>query len=120
VTFAARPQDHSQKINKKMYRAAMRAIFSELVRQERLMIVGELAVEAPKTKLMVAVLANLNITGSALLIVEDIDDNIALAARNLPGIGVRDVRSVDPVSLVRFDKVVITAGALGRVGEWLG
>jgi large subunit ribosomal protein L4 len=120
VTFAARPQDHSQKVNKKMYRVAMRAIFSELIRQERLITVNELTVEAPKTKLMVEVLAKLNITDRALLIAEEIDENVALAARNLPGVEVRDVQSLDPVSLMRFDKVVITVGALGRVGEWLG
>jgi large subunit ribosomal protein L4 len=79
-----------------------------------------LTVEAPKTKLMVEVLAKLNITDRALLIAEEIDENVALAARNLPGVEVRDVQSLDPVSLVRFDKVVITVGALGRVGEWLG
>jgi large subunit ribosomal protein L4 len=120
VTFAARPQDHSQKVNKKMYRVAMRAIFSELIRQERLITVNELTVEAPKTKLMVEVLAKLNITDRALLIAEEIDENVVLAARNLPGVEVRDVQSLDPVSLMRFDKVVITVGALGRVGEWLG
>jgi large subunit ribosomal protein L4 len=119
VTFAARPQDHSQKVNKKMYRAAMRSILSELIRQERLVIVDEFALEAPRTKLMAAVLANLNINGGALLIAEDIDDNLALAARNLQGVEVRDAQGLDPVSLVRFDKVVITAGALGRIGEWL-
>ncbi len=118
VTFAARPQDHSQKVNKKMYRAAMRSIFSELVRQDRLIVVDDLSVAEPKTKTMVARLKDLG-TDSALFVSEDLDLNLYLAARNLHRIDVRDVAGLDPVSLIGFDKVVITVGALKRVGEWL-
>ncbi|HXH02841.1 MAG TPA: 50S ribosomal protein L4 [Candidatus Competibacteraceae bacterium] len=117
--FAARPQDHSQKVNKKMYRAALRSIFSELVRQERLLVVDELKVAEPKTKLMVDRLKTLGVADSVLLVTEDVDMNLFLAARNLPKVDVRDVAGLDPVSLIGFDKVVITVPALERVGEWL-
>lgn len=120
VTFAARPQDHSQKVNRKMYRAALRSIFSELRRQERLVVVGELALAEPKTRLMVARLAELGIQSSALLVTDVPDRNLELSARNLPQVAVREVSKLDPVSLIRFDKVVLTTGAVARVGEWLG
>lgn len=118
VTFAARPQDHSQKVNKKMYRAAMRSIFSELIRQERLVVVNDLSVTEPKTKVMAARLVELEVD-NALLVTEDVDLNLYLSARNLPKIEVTDVAGLDPVSLIRFDRVVITTAALNRVGEWL-
>jgi large subunit ribosomal protein L4 len=120
VTFAARPQDHSQKVNRKMYRAALRSIFSELRRQERLLVVGDLALAEPKTRLMVARLAELGIQSSALLVTDAPDRNLELSARNLPQVAVREVSRLDPVSLIRFDKVVLTTGAVARVGEWLG
>ena len=119
VTFAAQPQDHSQKVNKKMYRAAMRSIFSELVRQHRLVVVQELKVAEPKTKLISAQLEGLGVNGNALLVTESLDMDLYLAARNLPKIDVCEVTGLDPVSLIRFDNIVITVGALGRVGEWL-
>ena len=119
VTFAARPQDHSQKVNRKMYRAALRAIFSELLRQGRLLVVDGLAVAEPRTKLMMALLARLGIVDNVLLVTEALDENVHLAARNLPKVEVCEVAGLDPVSLIRFDKVVITAGAVARVGEWL-
>ena len=119
VTFAARPQDHSQKDNKKMYRAALRAIFSELLRQDRLLVVNDFTMAEPRTKLIAARLAELGITDSALLVTEVMDRNLSLSARNLPKVDVREVAVLDPVSLIRFDKVVITAGAVARVGEWL-
>jgi large subunit ribosomal protein L4 len=119
VTFAARPQDHSQKVNRKMYRAALRTIFSELLRQGRLLIVDGLAVAEPRTKLMMALLARLGIVDNVLLVTEALDENVYLAARNLPKVEVCEVAGLDPVSLIRFDKVVITAGAVARVGEWL-
>ncbi|TCO82281.1 LSU ribosomal protein L4P [Plasticicumulans lactativorans] len=118
VTFAARPQDHSQKLNKKMYRAAMRSIFSELVRQDRLVVVDDLSIAEPKTKLMAARMRDLG-TDSALFVTEDIDLNLYLSARNLHKVDVRDVVSLDPVSLIGFDRVVMTVGAVKRVGEWL-
>ncbi len=119
VTFAARPQDHSQKVNRKMYRGALRAIFSELQRQGRLLVVDSLTVAEPRTKLMKSLLAQLGIVDNVLLVSETVDEKVYLAARNLPKVEVRDVAGLDPVSLIRFDKVVITAGAVARVGEWL-
>lgn len=121
VTFAARPQDHSQKVNKKMYRAAMRAIFSELVRQDRLMVVDSLEIPEAKTRRMVAHLAALGLAeqGRVLLVSEEVDDNLYLSARNLHRVAVMDTVGLDPVSLIGSDKVVMTTGAMQRVGEWL-
>jgi len=121
VTFAARPQDHSQKVNRKMYRAAMRAIFSELLRQDRLQVVDELTLPEIKTKQMIARLAALGVADQrrVLLVSEDVDLNLGLSARNLCQVAVSDVAGLDPVSLVGADAVVITAGAMQRVGEWL-
>lgn len=119
VTFAASPQDHSQKVNKKMYRAAMRCIFSELLRQERLLVVSDFTLAEPKTKLMVAQLADLGIEDSVLLITEAQDQNLYRSARNLPNVEVREVSKLEPVGLIRYDKVIITTGALEKVEEWL-
>ena len=118
VTFAAQPRDYSQKVNKKMFRAAMRCIFSELVRQERLVVVEEFAVESPKTKQFVAKLNELELT-NALLITEDVEQNLYLASRNVPHVDVRDAAGVDPVSLVGFDKVLVTVAALKKIEEKL-
>jgi large subunit ribosomal protein L4 len=118
VTFAARPQDHSQKVNRKMYRAAMRSILSELVRQERLVVVEEFTVDAPKTKQVAVKLQELELE-KALIITEDIDEKLYLAARNLPHVDVVDVAAADPVSLVAFDKVLITVSALRKFEEKL-
>lgn len=118
VTFAAKPQDHSHKVNKKMYRAAMRTIWSELVRQDRLVVVEELALEAPKTKLFKAKMAELNIE-NALVVTQDFVDNVFLAARNIPNVDVRDAASIDPVSLIAYDKVLVTVGALKQIEESL-
>ncbi|EAR59479.1 50S ribosomal protein L4 [Neptuniibacter caesariensis] len=118
VTFAAQPRDHSQKVNKKMFRAAMRCIFSELVRQERLVVVEEFAVESPKTKQFVAKLNELELN-NALLITEEVEQNLYLAARNVPHVDVRDASGVDPVSLVGFDKVLVTVAALKKIEEKL-
>lgn len=119
VTFAARPQDHSQKVNKKMYRAAIRCIFSELVRQERLVVVESLSLEAPKTKEMVAKLKELDLT-NVLMIADEVDQNLYLAARNIPHVDVRDAAAIDPVSLIGFDKVLVTVPALKKIEEMLG
>lgn len=118
VTFAARPQNYSQKVNKKMYRAALRSIFSELVRQERLLVVDDLVMDEPKTKAMAAKLAGLGVD-DALLVVERLEPNLYLSVRNLPRVDMVDVVSLNPVILIRFDKVVITVAALKRVEEWL-
>ncbi|GHE22684.1 50S ribosomal protein L4 [Halomonas urumqiensis] len=118
VTFAARPQDHAQKVNRKMYRAAMRSILSELVRQERLVAVEEITVEAPKTKQLVAKLAELGLE-KVLIVTEEIDEMLYLAARNIPNVDVVDVAAADPVSLVAFDKVLVTVSALRKFEEKL-
>jgi large subunit ribosomal protein L4 len=118
VTFAARPQDHSQKVNRKMYRAAMRSILSELVRQERLVVVDEFAVEAPKTKQLVAKLEDLGLE-RVLIVTEELDEKLYLAARNIPNVDVIDAAAADPVSLVAFDKVLVTVSALRKFEEKL-
>ncbi|MCC6077475.1 50S ribosomal protein L4 [Pseudomonas sp. GCM10022188] len=119
VTFAAKPQDHSQKLNKKMYRAALRSILSELVRQERLIVVEDFAVEAPKTKALVSKLGGLGLN-DVLIVTEAVDENLYLAARNLPHVDVRDAQGSDPVSLIAYDKVLVTVSAVKKFEELLG
>ncbi|MFG6139361.1 MULTISPECIES: 50S ribosomal protein L4 [Halomonas] len=119
VTFAARPQDYTQKVNRKMYRAAMRSILSELVRQERLVAVDAFAVETPKTKQLVAKLNELGLEDKVLIVTEEVDENLYLAARNIPNVDVVDVAAADPVSLVAFDKVLATVSALRKFEEKL-
>jgi large subunit ribosomal protein L4 len=116
--FAARPRDYTQKINRKMYRGAMRSILSELVRQDRLIAVDSIAVDAPKTRELVAKLKALG-ADNALIISDAADDNLYLAARNIPQVAVCDAASADPVSLVGFEKVVVTANALKQLEERL-
>ncbi|GGH96345.1 50S ribosomal protein L4 [Pseudomonas fluvialis] len=118
TTFAAKPQDHSQKLNKKMYRAAMRSILAELVRQDRLVVVDDFAVAAPKTKELAAKLAGLGLN-DVLIVSESVDQNLYLAARNLPHVDVRDVQGSDPVSLIAYDKVLITVSAVKKFEELL-
>ena len=117
-TFAARPQDHTQKVNRKMYRGALQCILSELVRQGRLVACDQFMVEQPKTKELLDKLKVLDVT-NALIVAEDIDEKLYLAARNLKYVDVRDVDAVDPVSLISHDKVVITVGALKKLEEAL-
>jgi large subunit ribosomal protein L4 len=118
TTFAARPRDFSQKVNKKMYRAAMRCILSELIRQERLVVVESFTVDAPKTKQFIAKMEEFSLQ-NALLITEDVEINLYLAARNVPHVDVRDAAGIDPVSLVGFDKVLVTVAALKKIEEVL-
>lgn len=118
VTFAAKPQYYSQKVNKKMYRGAMKSILSELVRQERLIVVENFSVEAPKTKALVAKLKELELN-DVLIVTGEVDENLFLAARNLYKVDVRDVTGIDPVSLIAFDKVLMTAAAVKQVEEML-
>ncbi len=117
-TFAATPRDFSQKVNRKMYRGAMRSILSELVRQDRLMVVERFAVEAPKTKQLAAKIKDLGVD-NLLIVTDEVDDNLYLASRNLAHVEVRAARKVDPVSLVRFDKVLFTVTALKQLEEAL-
>ncbi|MET4000331.1 50S ribosomal protein L4 [Marinobacterium sp. MBR-109] len=118
VTFAAQPRSYAQKVNKKMYRAAMRCILSELVRQERLVVVEDFQLEAPKTKQFIAKLGELKLD-NALLITENVEQNLYLAARNVPHVDVRDAAGIDPVSLVGFEKVLVTVPALKKIEEVL-
>ncbi|KAA3629663.1 MAG: 50S ribosomal protein L4 [Proteobacteria bacterium] len=119
VTFAARPQNYEQKVNRKMYRAAVRSILSELVRQDRLVAVENFAVEEGKTKVLVAKLKAMGLEGNVLVVTDELDEKLYLAARNLIGIDVRDVVGLDPVSLVAFDKVVMSVAALKQIEEKL-
>jgi large subunit ribosomal protein L4 len=119
VTFAAKPRSFAQKVNRKMYRGAMRAILAELNRQGRLKIVADFAIDAPKTRTLVARLAALEATGRVLLVDEGINQALYLAARNLSKVNVVDVAAMDPVSLVGADQVLMTVGSVKKVEEWL-
>lgn len=119
VTFAARPRSFAQKVNKKMYRGAMAVILSELARQGRLMVVEGFDVDAPKTKGLVAKLAEMKVGARTLIVSEQASENLYLAARNIPYVEVRDVQGLDPVSLVGADSVVITTEAVKLIEEWL-
>lgn len=119
VTFAASPRDHGQKLNRKMYRGAMQAILSELLRQERLMVVKDLEIAEPRTKLVADKLKELDVSRGVIVDVE-VDANLYLGSRNLPGITVLDAETIDPVSLVGANKVVITTAAVEKIQEWLG
>ncbi len=117
-TFAAQPRSYDQKVNKKMYRAALRSMMSELVRQDRLVIVNELTLEAPKTKLLATKLKEFGLD-NVLILNEAFDENLFLAARNLSDVGICDVASMDPVVLIRFEKVLVTVPALKLIEERL-
>ncbi|MGD8783536.1 MAG: 50S ribosomal protein L4 [Thioalkalispiraceae bacterium] len=116
VTFAAKNQDWSQKVNRKQYRAGMRAILSELVRQDRLVVVDKIEVAEPKTKLLVEQLEKLGLD-SVAIIVDDMDNNLFLAARNLHKVGLSEAGVIDPLNLVRFEKVLVTVPALKKLEE---
>ena len=118
VTFAAKPRDFEQKVNRKMYRGAMRCILSELVRQGRLVVVQDLVMAEPKTKLLLAKLKELQVE-SALIVAGEVSENLFLSARNLPRVDVCDVQAADPVSLIAHDKVIITVDALKKIEELL-
>jgi large subunit ribosomal protein L4 len=113
-TFAAKPRDHGQKVNKKMYRSAMRAVFSELVRQDRLIITDSIEMKAPKTKELAGKLKDLGLD-NVLIVNEAFDEKVFLSARNLKDVGICDAAAVDPVVLLRFEKVLITLPALKLV-----
>lgn len=119
VTFAARPRDFDQKLNKKMYRAAMQAIWSELVRQDRLVVVDSFDVSDHKTKAFAAKLSNMDLT-NVLIVDAEVNKNVYLASRNLPNVAVAEADGVDPVSLISFEKVLVTVAALKKVEEMLG
>ena len=117
--FAARPRDFTQKVNRKMYRGAMRSMLSELLRQERLVLTQAFSVDAAKTRELVAKLDALELD-STLIVVEGVDRNLLLAARNLPRVAVKEAQSVDPVSLIAHDKVLMTVAAAKLLEERLG
>ena len=119
VTFAAQPQDHAQKVNRKMYRAALRSIMSELARQDRLIVVESLDLEAPKTKLLAKQLGEYGVD-NVLIVAAEVGENLYLAARNLHQVDVRDVDGVDPVSLIGYEKVMVTVDAVKKFEEMLG
>ena len=119
VTFAAKPRSFAQKVNRKMYRAAMAAILSELNRQGRITVVDAFDVDAAKTSGLVAKLKGLELGKRPLIVTEEASENLFLSARNLPYVEVRDVQGLDPVSLVGSDSVVITADAVKKIEEWL-
>jgi len=117
-TFPAKPQDYTQKVNRKMYRGAMRCIFSELIRQDRLVAVEEFSIDSPKTKNLLGKLAELSLD-DVLIISSDIDNNLRLASRNLKAISVRHVSNIDPLSLISHEKVLVTLAALKECEEVL-
>ncbi|WP_199100435.1 50S ribosomal protein L4 [Dyella sp. ASV21] len=119
VTFAAKPRSYEQKVNRKAYRVALRSILSELIRQDRLKVVESFGIDSPKTKAMVAKLAELQVSGRVLLVSEDANEATFLAARNIPYIHVVDVLALNPVSLVGSDHIVMTVDAVKKIEEWL-
>lgn len=119
VTFAAKPRSFAQKVNRKMYRAAMAAILSELNRQGRLKVVDAFDLDAPKTSGLVGKLKSLELGRRPLIVTEDASEHLYLSARNLPYVEVRDVQGLDPVSLVGADSVLITQDAVKKIEEWL-
>lgn len=119
VTFAAKPRNFEQKVNKKMLKNAMRSIFGELARSERLVLIEDFKVSEPKTKNFAEQLKNCNVS-DVLVVTEKLDDNLYLAARNLPTAAVCDVASLNPVALVAFNKVMLTLAAVKKLEEWLG
>jgi large subunit ribosomal protein L4 len=117
-TFASRPQDHSQKVNRKMYRGALQCILSELIRQDRLVVCESFSVSEPRTRMLLGQLKDLDLK-SVLIVTEEVDQNLYLASRNLKDVEARDVDAVDPVSLLSHDKVLVTVGALKKLEEAL-
>jgi large subunit ribosomal protein L4 len=119
VTFAAKPQDHSQKVNRKMYRAAMQTIMSELARQDRLVVIESLDLEAPKTKLLAKQLGEYGLD-NVLIVSTEVGENLYLAARNMHKVDVLDVEGIDPLSLIGHDKIMVTVDAVKKIEEMLG
>ncbi len=116
--FPNMPEENfTQKINKKMYRAGMASIFSQLAREGRLSVVESITIEAPKTKLLAAKLKSMNLSGNVLVIADEVDDNLYLASRNLPGVLIVEPRYADPLSLVHYTKVLVTKAAVEKLKE---
>ena len=119
TTFAARPQNHAQKVNRKMYRGALQAILSELVRQDRLVVLDSFELSAPKTSELLEKLGKLDFE-KGLIVTPEVNGDLFLATRNVPGVYALDVAGLDPVSLVAADKVIMTVDAVKKIEEWLG
>ena len=119
VTFAAQPRDYSQKLNKKMYAASIRSILSELVRLERLIVVDDVKMDAPKTKELVAKLTALGVIDSVLIVMDDLTEEVVLASRNIPHVDVCQSAEINPLNLVGYDKVLMTASAVLKIEETL-
>jgi len=118
--FAAKPRNHAVKVNRKMYRGALRSILAELLRQERLHVVRSFDVDAPRTKDAKAKVEKLVKSDDALVVTKSVSENLYLAARNLPRVDVRDTEGLDPVTLLTHAHVIVTVDALGQIEEWLG
>lgn len=118
VIFAARPRDYTQKVNRKMYQGAMRSIFSELIRQERLVVVESFSVEQPRTKALNQKLKDLGIK-DGLIVTEEVDENLYLSSRNLRNVDACDVQAIDPVSLIGYRNIIVTVPALKKIEEML-
>ncbi len=118
VTFASRPRDFSKKINKKMYRAAIKSIFSELVRQNRLVAIEKPVLEKPKTKEIASFLNEFSLS-KVLIITEELDINLYLSARNIPNVDVITVREINPINLLKPQKVAVTSEALKQIEDWI-
>jgi large subunit ribosomal protein L4 len=119
--FPSSPDENfSQKVNRKMYRAGIASILSQLVREGRLSVIDALAVDAPKTKLFAKKIKGYGVAGPVLVVTEKLDENVFLSSRNLPDVLVLETREVDPVSLVRFNHVLLTKGAVSQFEELLG
>ena len=119
MTFAAKPRSFAQKVNRKMYRAAISSILSELNRQNRLKVVEAFDVDATKTSALIEKLKGLDLGQRPLIVTEDASEHLYLSARNLPYVEVRDVQGLDPAALVGADSVLITADAVKKIEEWL-
>ena len=119
--FPSSPDENfSQKVNRKMYRAGVAAILSQLVREDRLSVIEQLAIDAPKTRAFAQKLKALGLSGTVLVVTDKVDDNVFLSARNLPNVLVLEAKEVDPVSLIRFENVLLTKAALAQFEEILG
>ncbi len=118
ITFAARPRKFDQKVNKKMYSVALRSIFSELVRQDRIMIVEEFKLESPKTRELVSKLKDFDLS-NVLILTQDMDESLYLASRNVPNVQVSDVSGINPVKLLKCDKILATVDAIRKIEEVL-
>jgi len=118
VTFGAKPRDYSKKVNRKMYRGAMRSIFSELARQDRLSCIEELSIDAPKTRAAKTLLSDLGLN-EVLIITDGVNENLYLSTRNIPGVDVIDTQEINPYALIGFENVVLTKAAVEKVEAWL-